>query len=144
MSSMYDYAAQLEDSELGALALPGFAPATNYYPNSLPEPPQMIYTGLPSIASTTGGHSTRDAVLGTINNSLGLIGNIFASKNQAQQIVPVVNQVASDPNANNQSGVGISFNSQGVMLGGSLISWPILGIGAVGIYLLQSKGFSRR
>jgi hypothetical protein len=30
------------------------------------------------------------------------------------------------------------------MLGGSLISWPILGIGAVGIYLLQSKGFSRR
>ena len=37
-----------------------------------------------------------------------------------------------------------SISEKGIKIGNTTISWPVLALGAVGIYLVQSPGFSRR
>ena len=109
--------------------------------------------GLPPAwpSSSSSGHSTANAITGVANAVAISLASIFGRNqgasaqnqippgygyNQQGQLVPV------SPNG---AGVGIGIDGQGIRLSdGSHIGWfPIAGV-TLAIFLLQSKGFSRR
>ena len=68
--------------------------------------------------------------------------NYSASGVNADQLALLQQQYALQQQ---QQGVGFGIDGQGLrMSDGSHIGWPVMGLAALALYLLQSPGFSRR
>ena len=52
--------------------------------------------------------------------------------------------VAAKKAEEEDAGAGFKFTSDGLKIGGSTITWPVLCLGVAAIYLIQSPSFSRR
>jgi hypothetical protein len=104
------------------------------------------------------GHSTRDAILSTIGAGLQTLNAWIVTRAgqtptailqqpngqtyQQQLSAAQLQQVAAL--SQSQELASASANSTGLQIGGSNISWPTIALVGLGIWLLQSRGLTRR
>lgn len=84
-----------------------------------------------------------------INQAGGILTSIFGSRNNQQQgggggLTPAELAALQAQNHNpNVYGTG-AITGEGIRIGNSVLSWPVLGLGVLALVLLQSRPLSRR
>jgi hypothetical protein len=83
---------------------------------------------------------------------LTVFGPRISGTGGAQQLSPeqqllLAQQLAAAQRAREEeegTGAGFRFTGKGLKVGDSTITYPVMGLGVLAIFLLQSKGFTRR
>jgi len=104
---------------------------------------------------SSSGHSTRDFIGDIFGTSVGLVRDLFGNRNNnntqtttAGGLTPdMVARIQADAiaRARSDESASAAISAKGIRLGeDSYISWPLIGLGVLGFYLVQSPGFTRR
>ncbi len=99
-------------------------------------------------ATPPGGHSTRDTWANVIGSIATTAFQAFGRNpvyQQQQQATYTPQQIAAMQQAQGQGQqlIGGGVTSQGLQIGGTSISWPIIALAAAGIYLMQRQPYRR-
>jgi hypothetical protein len=128
----------------GDMTMGDFDPSGATRPRVVGSLPTMTPPGRPS---------TGEIILGGVTAGLQAITTIFAARNnpgiytgqQTQgQLTPQQIYAIQQAQLQQQALVTGGVTNQGIQIGGSQISWPVIALAVGAIMLVQSRGFSRR